>query len=106
MTERSTTKGLAMTGLAISMALWPLGLLGMFLLFFGDAHDPKHDPRDAVVPYFFVLLFLAGSAVIGLVTRSWRAHPGVSVGATLMAAPWLLLSGIALVAKIARAFHH
>ena len=105
MPSSSSAKAAAVRGLLTSIALWPLGFIGLFFLFFGHAHDHRHDPRDALVPWFFALLFIAGSAAVGLVRRSWRDHPAMSVGAVVVAAPWLLLSSLALVLLVVRALH-
>lgn len=91
-----------LTSLLVSMALWPLGLVGMFFLFFGDGSHPTHDPRDAALPYFFSAMLVGTLLVLGLAVPVWRRHPVMCIAATIMAAPWLLFSGVVLIRVLTR----
>jgi hypothetical protein len=88
----------APTSLSLALGLWPVGLVGMFALFFGDATDRAHDPRDAVAPYFFAAILLCAAFALGLGAAARKRRLWMSVAAAMFALPWLVLSGWVLVA--------
>jgi hypothetical protein len=85
----------ATAGILLALGLWPVGLTGAFFLFFGDGDDP--DPRDFFVPFFFGAMFLGALIATGLAAASWRRQPWKCIATAVVAAPWLLLGGYALV---------
>jgi hypothetical protein len=84
--------------LGLSILVWLMAPVAGFFFFFGDNFGGGPDPRDRPLAVFLATTVIVMVGVIILAAKGRKGNPKLALSASLIAAAWLSVATLLLVA--------